>query len=150
MQDIANYDECSETLALLKLFTLAGKDVEAGKVRPVSEAFNRLRSSHYRSSGSVMRTGEAALLLRSPPAWSAGDTTFQRFRLLVHHLSRDAVVLYFRIPIGEAATLLLLLSNRHCYTPSPVEESNQFLCHINTPSSTIYRSLEADVKAKLI
>ena len=85
-----------------------------------------------------MRTGEAALLLRSPLASSAGDTTLQRFRLLVHHLSRDAVILYFRISIGEATALLFLLSNRHRHAVSPLEEGSQFLSHINTPSSTIY------------
>lgn len=43
MQDIAIYKESRETLALLKLLALAGKDVEVGKIRPVGEAFAAIR-----------------------------------------------------------------------------------------------------------
>lgn len=43
MQDIASYEENQETLALLKLLALANKDVEAGKVRPVGDAFAGIR-----------------------------------------------------------------------------------------------------------
>jgi len=39
MQDIASYEESQEALALLKLLALSNKDVEAGKIRPVGEAF---------------------------------------------------------------------------------------------------------------
>jgi len=43
IQGIASFEENQETLALLKLLALANKDVEAGKVRPIGEAFAALR-----------------------------------------------------------------------------------------------------------
>src|SRR5882757_9887791 len=43
IQDIASFEENQETLALLKLLALASKEVEAGKIRPVDEAFAALR-----------------------------------------------------------------------------------------------------------
>lgn len=42
IQDVASYEENQETLALLKILALASKDVEAGKVRPVGEAFSAI------------------------------------------------------------------------------------------------------------
>jgi prevent-host-death family protein len=43
MQDIASYEESQEALALLKLLALSNKDVEAGRLRPVGEAFAAIR-----------------------------------------------------------------------------------------------------------
>ena len=43
LQDLAKYEETQETLALLKVLALTGKQVEEGKVRPASEAFARIR-----------------------------------------------------------------------------------------------------------
>ncbi len=43
MQDIASYAESQETLALLQLLALGNKDVEAGKIRPIGEAFTAIR-----------------------------------------------------------------------------------------------------------
>jgi hypothetical protein len=39
IQDIASYEEGQEALALLKSLALSDKDVEAGKLRPIGEAF---------------------------------------------------------------------------------------------------------------
>lgn len=43
LQDVAQYEETQETLALLKVLALTGKQVEEGKVRPVAEAFAHIR-----------------------------------------------------------------------------------------------------------
>jgi prevent-host-death family protein len=43
LQDVASYEETQETLALLKVLALGMKDVEEGRVRPVSEVVERLR-----------------------------------------------------------------------------------------------------------
>jgi prevent-host-death family protein len=43
LQDIAQYEETQETLALLKVLALANGQAEAGKVRPAAEAFRRIR-----------------------------------------------------------------------------------------------------------
>lgn len=43
LQDVAQYEETQETLALLKVLALTNRQVEEGKVRPASEAFARLR-----------------------------------------------------------------------------------------------------------
>jgi prevent-host-death family protein len=43
VQDIGSYEETQETIAILKILALANKSVEAGKVRPASEAFARIR-----------------------------------------------------------------------------------------------------------
>lgn len=43
LQDVAQYEETQETLALLKVLVLTGKQVEEGKVRPAAEAFARIR-----------------------------------------------------------------------------------------------------------
>jgi prevent-host-death family protein len=44
LQDIARYEETQETLALLKALALTNAQVEAGKARPASEAFRRVRA----------------------------------------------------------------------------------------------------------
>ncbi len=44
IQDIASYEETQETLALLKLLALGNRDIEAGKVAPVGDVVQRLRS----------------------------------------------------------------------------------------------------------
>jgi len=43
LQDLAQYEETQETLALLKVLALTGKQVEEGKVRPAADAFSRIR-----------------------------------------------------------------------------------------------------------
>jgi prevent-host-death family protein len=43
LQDLAQYEETQETLALLKVLALTNKQVEEGKARPVAEAFVRIR-----------------------------------------------------------------------------------------------------------
>lgn len=43
LQDVAQYEETQETLALLKVLALTGKQVEEGRVRPAAEAFARIR-----------------------------------------------------------------------------------------------------------
>ncbi|MFK3781381.1 type II toxin-antitoxin system Phd/YefM family antitoxin [Agrobacterium sp. NPDC089420] len=44
LQDITQYEETQETLALLRVLALANKQVEDGKVRPAKETFARLRA----------------------------------------------------------------------------------------------------------
>lgn len=46
LQDIATYEQTQETLALLKVLALGNVQVEAGKVKPVSEVLKRLRNKH--------------------------------------------------------------------------------------------------------
>lgn len=43
LQDVSQYEETQETLALLKVLALTNRQVEAGKVRPASEVFANLR-----------------------------------------------------------------------------------------------------------
>jgi prevent-host-death family protein len=43
LQDIASYEETQESLALLKILAISGKNIEAGKVRPLRAAFARIR-----------------------------------------------------------------------------------------------------------
>lgn len=43
IQDIASYEQMQETLALLKILALGNREIEAGKVVPLSDAFTRLR-----------------------------------------------------------------------------------------------------------
>ncbi|MCD4662643.1 type II toxin-antitoxin system Phd/YefM family antitoxin [Rhizobium pusense] len=43
LHDVTQYEETQETLALLKMLTLANKQVGDGKVRPTKETFARLR-----------------------------------------------------------------------------------------------------------
>ncbi len=49
LQDVAHYEETQETLALLKVLALTNRQVEAGNVRPASEAFKRIRQRISRS-----------------------------------------------------------------------------------------------------
>lgn len=43
LQDVAQYEETQETLALLKVLALTTRQVEEGKVRPAGDAFARIR-----------------------------------------------------------------------------------------------------------
>ncbi|MBI4967834.1 MAG: type II toxin-antitoxin system Phd/YefM family antitoxin [Rhodospirillales bacterium] len=43
LQDIATYEQTQETLALLKMLALSTKSLEAGRVRPMRQAFARIR-----------------------------------------------------------------------------------------------------------
>jgi prevent-host-death family protein len=43
LQDIASYEEIQESLALLKILAISRKDLEAGRVEPVEQAFADLR-----------------------------------------------------------------------------------------------------------
>ena len=49
MQDVASYDETQETLALLKILALGNREIEEGKVKPITEVVNRLRSKKTRA-----------------------------------------------------------------------------------------------------
>ncbi len=42
IQDIASYEETQETLALLKILALGNRDIEEGKVTPVTEVVQRV------------------------------------------------------------------------------------------------------------
>lgn len=42
--DVASYEETQETLALLKILALGNRQVEDGKVKPVADVVDRLRS----------------------------------------------------------------------------------------------------------
>ena len=42
LQDVGSYERTQETLALLKLIALGQQDIEAGRVTPADEAFERL------------------------------------------------------------------------------------------------------------
>lgn len=44
IQDIASYDQTQETLALLKILALGKQEIEAGKVKPVTQVVARLRA----------------------------------------------------------------------------------------------------------
>ena len=43
LQDITTYEETQDTLALLKILALTGKQVEKGRVTPARKVFARLR-----------------------------------------------------------------------------------------------------------
>jgi prevent-host-death family protein len=43
LQDITSYEQTQETLALLKIFALGNRQIEAGKVVPAAEAIRKLR-----------------------------------------------------------------------------------------------------------
>jgi len=43
MQDIESYEQMQETLALLKILALGNREIEEGKVVPLSDAFKSLR-----------------------------------------------------------------------------------------------------------
>ena len=49
MQDVASYDETQETLALLKILALGNREIEEGKVKPITAVVNRLRSKKTRA-----------------------------------------------------------------------------------------------------
>lgn len=44
IQDVASYEETQDTLALLKILALGNHQIEAGKVKPLSEVVARLRA----------------------------------------------------------------------------------------------------------
>lgn len=43
LQDIGEYERTQESLALLKILALGRKDVEAGRIKPVTVAFSSVR-----------------------------------------------------------------------------------------------------------
>lgn len=43
LQDVRQYEETQETLALLKVLALTNRQVEARKVKPIEEAFAQIR-----------------------------------------------------------------------------------------------------------
>ena len=43
VQDIRSYERAQETLALLKILALGGRQIEAGQVQPAAEVIARLR-----------------------------------------------------------------------------------------------------------
>jgi len=49
IQDIASYDETQETLALLKILALGNREIEEGKLKPITEVVNRLRAKKTRA-----------------------------------------------------------------------------------------------------
>lgn len=44
IQDVASYEETQETLALLKILALGNREIDQGKVKPVSDVVKRLRA----------------------------------------------------------------------------------------------------------
>ena len=44
LQDVASYEETQETLALLKILALGNRQIEQGKLKPLSEVVKRLKS----------------------------------------------------------------------------------------------------------
>ncbi len=46
IQDIDSYEQMQETLALLKVLALGNREVETGKVRPVTDVIAELRERH--------------------------------------------------------------------------------------------------------
>ena len=45
IQDVASYEEAQETLALLKVLALGNREVEEGKVTPLTDVVRRLRAN---------------------------------------------------------------------------------------------------------
>lgn len=45
IQDIESYEQTQETMALLKILALGNRQIDEGRVEPVSEVFRRLRQS---------------------------------------------------------------------------------------------------------
>ena len=43
VQDIRSYEQTQETLALLKILALGGRQIEAGQVQPAADVIARLR-----------------------------------------------------------------------------------------------------------
>ncbi|MCW5623388.1 MAG: type II toxin-antitoxin system Phd/YefM family antitoxin [Burkholderiales bacterium] len=46
LQDVGSFEETQETLAFLKILALGNRDVEAGRVTPVTDVVARLRARH--------------------------------------------------------------------------------------------------------
>lgn len=44
LQDAVSYEETQETLALLKILALGSREVEEGKIKPVTDVVDRLRT----------------------------------------------------------------------------------------------------------
>jgi prevent-host-death family protein len=44
IQDVASYEATQETLALLKILALGNREIEEGKVKPITAVANRLRA----------------------------------------------------------------------------------------------------------
>lgn len=44
MQDIASYESTQETLALLKILAVGNREIEEGKVKPITDAVRRIRA----------------------------------------------------------------------------------------------------------
>lgn len=44
LQDVRSFEETRETLALLKVLAIGNRDVEQGRVKPVTEVVARLRA----------------------------------------------------------------------------------------------------------
>jgi prevent-host-death family protein len=51
IQDVASYEETQETLALLKVLALGMRDIEEGRVAPVSDVVDRLRAKRREQDG---------------------------------------------------------------------------------------------------
>ena len=49
LQDVVSYEETQETLALLKILALGSLEIEAGKLKPVTEVVSRLRAPKTRA-----------------------------------------------------------------------------------------------------
>lgn len=45
LQDVVSYEETQETLALLKLLAIGNQDIQEGRVKPLTEVIERIRSS---------------------------------------------------------------------------------------------------------
>lgn len=48
IQDVVSYEETQETLALLKILALGAREIEDGKVAPLDEVVERIRSRRKR------------------------------------------------------------------------------------------------------
>ena len=44
VQDIKAYEKTQETLALLKILSMSGKDIESGKAKGIKETFSEIRN----------------------------------------------------------------------------------------------------------
>ncbi len=44
LQDVKVYEKTQESIALLKILALSGKEIRKGKYRPIEESFKKLRS----------------------------------------------------------------------------------------------------------
>ncbi|AWI60140.1 type II toxin-antitoxin system Phd/YefM family antitoxin [Sinorhizobium fredii] len=50
LQDLTQYEETQETLALLKILALTNKQVQDGKVDTAGNAFERIRNRHAKKT----------------------------------------------------------------------------------------------------